>query len=180
MRTKLALAALFALAASAPVLAVAPPPPTNPVSARLTADGFALLAGKADIRQIDRATDLFETALAADPMNRRAYVGLAEAARAAGLPGKAARYYREALALEPNDLDALAGHASALAARGATARAGVDLARIRTLCGKATCPQAKSAEAAIAAATTAATRTAANVPAPAAPAASAAPKTATK
>ena len=164
MKTKIALALLLGLAASMPVAALAPsgPPPVKPVSERLTVQGFALLAAK----QADGATDSFETALAVDPTNRRAYVGLAEAAKARGLPGKAVRYYREALALEPNDLDALAGQAEALAARGATARAQIDLARIRTLCGNAACPAATRADAAIAQATRAATNTAANVPPP--------------
>lgn len=166
MKTKLVLALVLALAASCPVGAVAPmgEQPVKPLSATLAARGFALLAG----RQTNAATDQFETALAVDPMNRRAYVGLAQAAQAQGLPGKAVRYYREALALEPNDLDALAGHAQALAARGATARAGVDLARIRMLCGKGACPAAQRVEAAIATATAhASTNTAANVPTPA-------------
>ena len=165
MKTKLALALAFGLAASAPVAATAPvgETPPKPASMALTQKGFALLATK----QAEGATDMFETALAVDPTNRRAYAGLAEAAKARGLPGKAVRYYREALALDPNDLDALAGHAEALAARGATARAGVDLARIRTLCGKAACPQAARAEVAIASATAAPiARTAANVPPP--------------
>ncbi len=165
MKTKLALALALFLAASAPVLAIAPAgePPVKPVSAKLAEQGFALLAAK----QANAATDQFETALAVDPMNRRAYIGLAEAAKAQGLPGKAVRYYREALALEPNDLDALAGQAEALAVRGATARAGIDLARIQTLCGKGPCPAAARVQSAIAAATgSAGTKTAANVPPP--------------
>lgn len=166
MKTKIVLACALLVAASGAVGAVAPisAPAVKPMSAALATKGFALLAGK----QANAATDQFETALAVDPMNRRAYVGLAEAAKAQGLPGKAVRYYREALALEPNDLDALSGRAEALAARGATARAGIDLARIRTLCGKGACPAAQRVESAIAAATAAgATRTAANLPAPA-------------
>ena len=164
MKTKIVLAFALMVAASGWVGAATAiaEPPVKPVSAALTAKGFALLAGK----QANAATDQFETALAVDPMNRRAYVGLAQAAKAQGLPGKAVRYYREALALEPNDLEALSGRAEALAARGATARAGIDLARIRTLCGKGACPAAQRVESAIAVATAeGATRTAANMPA---------------
>lgn len=170
MKTKLALALLLGLAASAPVAALAPASAPvaaiKPASAQLTTHGFTMLGQK----QASGAVDLFETALAVDPTNVRAYIGLAQAAQARGLPGKAVRYYREALAIEPNDLDALGGHASALAARGATARAGLDLARIKALCGKNACPAATRAEAAITAATAVSgTRTAANLIPPAAP-----------
>src|SRR3954471_3394379 len=47
------------------------------------------------------ATDLLETALALDPRNRQAYVGLAKAAQGQKLPGKAVKFYYEALKLEP-------------------------------------------------------------------------------
>lgn len=141
--------ALAALAIAAAIAAAAPAPAPNAQSARFADSGFALLAGK----QATRAADAFESALAADPANRRAYLGLAEAARAQGLPGKAIGYYREALQLEPNDIDALAGRGEALAERGATARAGVDLARVRKLCGAGACPQATRIERAVARAT---------------------------
>lgn len=165
---KTPLAALFlALAAAGPAYATAAPPhaspePTvKPASIARADQGFALVAR----HQPAAAADQFESALAVDPTNRRAYIGLAETARAQGLPGKAVRYYREALALEPNDLDALSGQAQALAERGATARASLNVARIERLCGAPTCPPAVRARAAIASATLA-TRTAANTPAP--------------
>src|SRR5436853_7774419 len=52
------------------------------------------------------ATDLLESALAVDPRNRQAYIGLARAAQGQKLPGKAVKFYFEALKLEPNDVAA--------------------------------------------------------------------------
>ena len=95
------------------------------------------------------ATDLLETALAVDPRNRQAYISLARAALAQKLPGKAIRLYFEALALEPNDVNALAGQGEALVQRGAVERAKRNLERIKTLCANP-CPQATQLAAAIA------------------------------
>jgi Tfp pilus assembly protein PilF len=95
------------------------------------------------------ATDLLETALAVDPRNRAAYIGLARAAQGEKLPGKAIKFYFEALQLEPNDLNALAGQGEALVQRGAVERARHNLDRIKTLCHNA-CPQATTLAAVIA------------------------------
>ncbi|WP_235976458.1 tetratricopeptide repeat protein [Sandaracinobacteroides hominis] len=99
--------------------------------------------------QSQAATDSFEAALAADPRNRRAYLGLARAAEADGLPGKAVRYYREALEIEPNDVAALELQGMALVERGATARAQTNLERVRKLC-TGSCPEGDRLAAAIA------------------------------
>jgi Tfp pilus assembly protein PilF len=98
---------------------------------------------------LERATDLLETALAVDPRNRAGYVTLAEVARAQGLPGKAIRLYGEALGLEPADVATLSGQGAAMVERGAVERAKQNLARIRKFC-KSECPAAKSLAAAIA------------------------------
>mgnify|MGYP002653962790 CR=1 FL=1 len=154
MKTKAALALLFVLSASQPVVAaLATDPPAVKSRSEALADGGFTALGKGD-HQV--AIDHFETALAIDPMNGRAYIGLARVAQAQGLQGKAVRYYREALGLDPNDLIALEGQGQALAARGATARAQVNLARIRKLCGAADCPPARRLEGTIASANTAA------------------------
>jgi Tfp pilus assembly protein PilF len=108
----------------------------DPVSAALTAEGKALLAAG----KYDAATDALESALAADPKNRTAFVVLAQAAQREGLPGKAIRYYREALLIEPNDVNALAGQGEAMAAKGALAKARENLARVEKLC-LASCPE---------------------------------------
>jgi tetratricopeptide (TPR) repeat protein len=95
------------------------------------------------------ATDLLESALAVDPRNRQAYIALGRAAQGEKLPGKAIKFYLEALKLEPNDLAALQGQGEALVQRGAVERAKRNLERIRSLC-KGACPQATTLAAAIA------------------------------
>ena len=99
--------------------------------------------------QVNQAVDLLETALAVDPRNRAAYIGLARAAQGEKLPGKAIKFYFEALKLEPNDVAALAGQGEALVQRGAVERAKQNLERIKTLC-TAPCPQATQLAAVIA------------------------------
>lgn len=118
----------------------------RPASLRIQAEGEAALAKG----QSPAAIDAFEAAAAADPRNAGAFIGLAHAYEAQGLPGKAVRYYREALALNPNDLGALEGQGKALVSRGARARANLNLVRIKTLC-KGDCPAAKRLEIALAA-----------------------------
>ena len=95
------------------------------------------------------AEDMLESALAIDPRNRGAYVALGRVAQGQGLPGKAVRFYRDALALNPNDLTALAGQGEAMVQKGAVERARVNLARINQLC-KGPCPQSAALKAAIA------------------------------
>ena len=96
----------------------------------------------------NEAIDLFETALAVDPRNRAAYLGLGRVAQAQRLPGKAIRLYADALRLEPNDLNALTGQGEAYVQRGAVERARRNLERVRSLCGQP-CPQAQQLAAAI-------------------------------
>ncbi|EQB34181.1 tetratricopeptide repeat protein [Sphingobium ummariense] len=94
------------------------------------------------------ATDALESALAADPRNRAAYVELAEVARAQGLQGKAIRLYREALLLDPADVSALVGQGEAMVEKGAIAKAKENLAQAQSLC-KADCGQIAQLSAAI-------------------------------
>jgi Tfp pilus assembly protein PilF len=103
----------------------------------------ALTAG-----QHDQATDLYETALAVDPRNRDAYLGLARIAQAQRLPGKAIRLYQDALTIEPNDVNALAGQGEAYVQRGAVDRARRNLTRVQELCGRP-CAQATQLSAVI-------------------------------
>lgn len=117
----------------------------NPRSVALMEQGKALTAAA----QYDSAIDALESALAVDPRNRGAYIALAQVAQAQKLPGKAIKLYVEALALEPNDVSALAGQGEALVQRGAVERAKGNLERIKTLC-KAPCPQATTLAAVIA------------------------------
>jgi tetratricopeptide (TPR) repeat protein len=96
----------------------------------------------------DEANDLLETALAVDPGNRAAYIALGHVAQAQRLPGKAVRYYADALRMEPNDVNALAGQGEAYVQRGAVERARRNLARVQTLC-RQPCPQAQQLAAVI-------------------------------
>jgi Tfp pilus assembly protein PilF len=98
---------------------------------------------------LNGANDMLETALAIDPRNRAAFVALGRVAAAQNLPGKAIRFYREALALDPNDVTALAGQGEAMVQKGAVERARVNLARINQLC-KAPCPASTALTGAIA------------------------------
>ena len=72
----------------------------------------------------------------------RAYIALGRVAQAQRLPGKAVRYYADALRLEPNDVNALAGQGEAYVQRGAVDRARANLQRVQTLCAQP-CPQAQ-------------------------------------
>ncbi len=104
--------------------------PVSALSLSFQTKGDAALAKG----QPSAAIDAFETALAADPANINAYIGLARAYQAQGLSGKAVRFYGDALQLDPNDIGALEGQGMALVSRGANARANVNLQRIKTLC----------------------------------------------
>jgi Tfp pilus assembly protein PilF len=122
--------------------------PDSQIDARSTAllrQGETLRAGG----DLTGATDMFETALAIDPRNRAAFVALGRVATAQNLPGKAIRYYRDALALDPNDVAALSGQGEAMVQKGAVERARVNLTRINQLC-KGPCPASAALNAAIA------------------------------
>lgn len=140
MRSKLV---IFGLAASlsAAALAAQGDDAIKPASVRLAEQGQAALARG----QASAAYDDFETAAAIDPKNRAAFIGMARASQALGLPGKAVKFYREALQLEPNDLAALEGQGEALIQRGAKARAQANLDRIRQLCKTDCAPATKLA-----------------------------------
>ncbi len=90
---------------------------------------------------LDPAIDKYETALLIDPRNNGAYIGLANVARKQELPGKAIKLYREALAIDPNDLAALAGQGEALVNKGAVTKAKENLARIDRICAGNNCPE---------------------------------------
>jgi predicted Zn-dependent protease len=116
----------------------------DPRSVALVAEAKGLLAGA----KLDAANDALESALAVDPRNQKAFVVLAQVAQKQALPGKAIRYYREALSIEPNDVVALSGQGEAMVQRGALARARDNLARITQICPTA-CTEQKTLAAAI-------------------------------
>ena len=123
--------------------------PINPRSVVLTQLGDAALVQP---NGANDAADAYETALAIDPQNRAALIGLARASMKQELPGKAIRYYREALVLLPDDTQALEGQGEAMVAKGAFAKANENLAKIKTLC-VGTCPEQIALSDAIARAT---------------------------
>ena len=113
--------------------------PTDPRARSLVEAGRSLLVQG----DVTGATDSFEAALAIDPGNPDTYLALGDAARAAGMQGKAIHYYRDALERDPNNLAALAGEGGAMAEKGALDKAKGNLARLEGLCGR-TCPEAQS------------------------------------
>ena len=118
--------------------------PVDPRAQALIAGGEEML-GKGDV---PGATDAFEAALAIDPGSVPTYLALGDAARKAGLQGKAIHYYRLALAREPDNLDGLAGEGGALAEKGALDKAKRNLARLEGLCGR-NCTETSALDAAI-------------------------------
>ena len=146
------LGVVAALGLLAPAMAAARDDVLKPASVRMSELGRVALANGDALAAIDA----FETALASDPKNVAAYTGMAMSYEKLDMPGKAVRYYREALALNPSDLGALEGQGKALIARGATARAQINLARIKALC-KADCPAAQRLQTALSVASKAAT-----------------------
>jgi tetratricopeptide (TPR) repeat protein len=125
----IALALLFATASSVSVGKKADIQ-VDPQSLAFTAEGDAALK----TGNKEAATGWYETALAVDPLNRAAYVGLAEVAKAEGLKGKAIRFYREALEIDPNDQAIIAAQSEVMVSKGAIEAAQKNLARLRILC----------------------------------------------
>jgi Tfp pilus assembly protein PilF len=141
MKSKLLLAGVAVALATASGVAyckTGSDPQIDARSMQITKTAEGMLEGQKAMDAISQ----FETALAVDPKNVRAYVGMARAYRAIGLPGQSVRFYREALSIDPNDLTALEEQGEALMARGATAKAKENLERIRTLC-QSECSEAK-------------------------------------
>ncbi len=138
----------FGLAASSlavPVSGQKPDDQIAPTSVQFLKQGeAALAAGK-----LIEADDALETALAADPRNRAAFVAMAKVAMKQRLYGQAIRLTNKALALEPTDKDALAVQGSAMVEQGAAARAKDVLARLQKMCTQG-CPQVAELNAAIA------------------------------
>ena len=122
--------ALMVLTLSTSLVAQRPDDQIDPKSMALLQQGRAAQGAG----NFDAATDAYESALAVDPRNRQAFLLLAEVARAKGLPGKAIRFYHEALLLEPNDPSALRGQGEAMVAKGAVEKAKENLAKIKTIC----------------------------------------------
>jgi tetratricopeptide (TPR) repeat protein len=123
----------------------APPSPLDPRAGSLVSEGRKALAEG----RVDEAVDSFEAALAIQPGHVAIYLNLAEATRKQGLNGKALKYYREALKLDPTNQYAIAGEGETLVAKGAVEKARRNLVKLEQLCGNKTCAPAKQLAAAI-------------------------------
>lgn len=154
------LAGLVAVVAVAPAAGQRSDDQLLPKSVELQKQGRAMLsAGK-----LSEAEDLFETSLAVDPRNRGAFVDLARVAEKQHLFGKAIRMTNKALALEPNDPDAIAVQGEAMVELGATARAQANLQKLQQICRQGGCPQIAQLSAAITRGPTVASAKAPEVP----------------
>ena len=139
-----------AIALSLALLTVASASHSQRPDAQVDPRSLALMnegIGFAKAQKFEDAVNALETSLAVDPRNREAFIHLAHVAQKQGLPGKAIRFYREALLIEPNDVAALAGQGDALVQKGAVAKARENLARIKQLCVTACAEQDKLAAA---------------------------------
>ena len=144
LSNRLLLAAISGMMLAVPAAAQRADNQLSPESIALYQQGQQLLsAGK-----FDDAADALETALAADPRNRAAFVSLARVAQKQRLFGKSIRLTNKALALEPNDLDAIEVQGEAMVELGAAARAQANLAKLQKLCGNS-CKQVASLSSAI-------------------------------
>ena len=142
---RLLLIGFAAMGLAVPVAGQRPDDQILPKSLELQHQARELLsAGK-----LEQADDLLETALAVDPRNRSAYVDIARVAERQHLFGKAIRMTNKALALEPNDLDAIAVQGEAMVEMGAIPRAQANLQKLQTICAAKGCPQVAQLSAAI-------------------------------
>lgn len=130
------IAGVAAALIATPVVGQRPDDQLMPRSVQLLREGEAHLAAGRFVA----ADEALEAALAVDPRNRAAYIALARVALKEKLFGQAIRYTKKALALEPNDAQAVALQGQAMVELGAVARARENLARLQTLCPRGCAP----------------------------------------
>lgn len=128
---------ILATLMTGPVVGQRPDSQISPRSIELLREGQSHLAAGRFIE----ADDALEASLAVDPRNRQSFIALARVAQKQKLFGQAIRFTRKALALEPNDVDAIAVQGEAMVELGAVARAKENLAKLQKLCGN-DCSQA--------------------------------------
>ncbi len=145
---------LASLLVAAALVTVSPALAKLAASAALAGDLMAQARAAQAANKPSDALDLYETALLADPANPAPYVGLARTYEGLGLQGKALRYYREALELNPNDVSVLESQTLLMIAKGNTEKAQAGLARMKKLCAKTACPSVARVDAALAKANT--------------------------
>ena len=135
--SRLLLIGIAGLVVAAPVASQRADDQILPRSVELQKQARALVG----LGKLESAEDLLETALAVDPRNRSAYVDIARVSEKQHLFGKAILMTSKALALEPNDADAIAVQGEAMVELGAIARAQANLQKLQTICGAKGCPQ---------------------------------------
>ena len=92
----------------------------------------AIAAQKAD--KAEDAQTLFERALVADPASLQALIGLGQTHEAQGRVGRGLKYYRQALAIDPNEHVALEAQAVAFLKRDMVERAEANRDKLARLC----------------------------------------------
>ena len=127
---RILLASVGAALLAAPLASQKPDDQIHPRSVELMRQGETLLASGKFVE----ADDALEAALTVDPRNRTAFVVMARVAQKQKLFGQAIRFTNKALALEPNDADAIALQGEAMVEMGAVARARTNLAKLQKLC----------------------------------------------
>jgi Tfp pilus assembly protein PilF len=142
---RLLLIGFAAVGAASPVASQRSDDQIAPKSVELQRQARELVAAG----KFEQAEDMLETALAVDPRNRAAYVDIARVSEKQHLFGKAIRMTSKALAMEPNDPDAIAVQGEAMVEMGATARAQANLQKLQQICGAKSCPQVAQLSAAI-------------------------------
>ncbi len=91
--------------------------------------GVALVA-----ERVGDAQFLYERALVADPANIDALIGLGKTHEASGKVGRGLKYYRQALAIDPNAFPALEAQAVAFLKRDMVDRAEANREKLARLC----------------------------------------------
>lgn len=143
--TPVAVALSLLAAVTSSISLSAPVQQLDPRAVALIGQGRAAVAAG----DVNGAIDAYESALTVEPGSVQVLLGLADATRRQGMQGKALHYYRVALSSDPRNITAIAGEGLALAEKGASEKAGLNLARLQTLCGK-DCSETKALAAAIA------------------------------
>lgn len=95
-----------------------------------------------DAQDFKAAVTEFERALVADPSSGRTYTWLGVAHARLGNQARAKKYFRSALDIDPNDLDALQAQGKVFAESGDLAKAQENLDKLAKLCGE--CAQQKT------------------------------------
>jgi tetratricopeptide (TPR) repeat protein len=145
------LASALALTSSSSIGRIGPQGPstirdTSPEAAAWADQGSAAL----DASDLTGARSSYETALLLAPGDPTIYFALGKIARAEKMPGRAIKYFDDALRLDPKNQTALLEEGLAMMDKGAIESARQTLAQLKTMCNK-TCAVAEPLAAAIAA-----------------------------